>query len=80
MDAAGCGSAELDGEAASEELDGDGAGALTVGKGVGTFSLFSSDDPVITSASEGRTCTAKMANKAAAATRLAKIERRELMR
>ena len=78
--AVGCDGAELDGEAALEELVGDGAGALTIGKGVGRFSLFSSDDPVITSASEGSTCTAKMANKAAAATRLARIERCELMR
>ena len=78
--AVGCEDAELDGEAALEELVGDGAWALAVGKGVGRFSLFSSDDPVITSASDGRTCTAKMANKAAAATRLARIERRELMR
>jgi hypothetical protein len=53
---------------------------VTIGVGDGALAELSRDEPVITSASDGKTCTAKIAKKAAAATRLTKIERRELMR
>jgi hypothetical protein len=79
IEAVGCGEAEGDGSTASGEVVGAGASTLALAIGVGSLLLTSCDPPVITSASDGSTCTAKIAKKIAAAIRLTTNDRRELM-
>ncbi len=76
----GFGDSEVEGADVSVGVVADCSNVVALGEGVAFSPLTSCDDPEITFASEGITCTAKRVKSAAAATRLATSERLVLMR